>query len=118
MLSMSCTPAHVLKSALFLIAQETSEFHTKKPQVSVMEVNSGIPQKRSDAQAYLQDTSIVYDGIRLTYGMKTGTYDYFHQDMLGSTLITLCDQDTSPIVEYLHSRLEYVPVPGAWKDNG
>lgn len=63
-------------------------------------------------------TSIVYDGIRLTYGMKTGTYDYFHQDMLGSTLITLCDQDTSPIVEYLHSRLEYVPVPGAWKDNG
>lgn len=50
--------------------------------------------------------------------MKTGTYDYFHQDMLGSTLITLCDQDTSPIVKYLHSRLEYVPVPGAWKDSG
>lgn len=58
--------------------------------------------------------SIVRDGIRLTYGMKTGTYDYFHPEMLGGTLITLKEDGLSE-VEYLPSQLAYVPVPGAWR---
>ena len=58
--------------------------------------------------------SMVFDGIRLTYGMKTGTYDYFHPEMLGGTLITLKEGGRSG-VEYLPSQLAYVPVPGAWR---
>jgi len=67
---------------------------------------------------HLNATSIVYDGIRLTYGLKTGTYDTFHPDMLGSTLITLRDAGLSPIVEHQYTCLPYVPVPCAWKENG
>ncbi len=56
-------------------------------------------------------TSIVYDGIRLTYGMKTGTYDYFQKNLLGTTQITIKEADNSFNVEYIHSELDYVDVP-------
>ncbi|MBR2335156.1 MAG: metallophosphoesterase [Clostridia bacterium] len=35
------------------------------------------------------NTSIVCEGIRFTFGLKTGTYDYFHGDAMGGTLITI-----------------------------
>ena len=34
-------------------------------------------------------TSILYDGIRLTFGLKTGTFDAHSKDSLGGTQITL-----------------------------
>ena len=34
-------------------------------------------------------TSVVYGGIRLTFGLKTGTYAYHAEDMLGTTKINL-----------------------------
>ncbi len=56
-------------------------------------------------------SSIVYDGMRITYGMKTGTYDYFDRNILGSALITVNETDNGYSVKYLYSQLEYVPVP-------
>ena len=35
--------------------------------------------------------SILYDGIRLTYGLKSSRYDYHRADMLGGTLITISE---------------------------
>lgn len=53
-------------------------------------------------------TSITYKDIRLTFGLKTGTYDQHFPGMLGSTLITINESDNSFSVENLHSQLEYV----------
>ena len=36
---------------------------------------------------HLNNYSIVYDGIRYTYGTKTGTYDMYNSSVLGGTLI-------------------------------
>lgn len=51
-------------------------------------------------------TSIMYEGIRLTYGLKTSTYDSHRFDMLGSTLISL-KGNSSFGVEYIFSDIEY-----------
>ncbi len=45
-------------------------------------------------------TSIIYDGIRMTYGLKTGTYDYYHRTLIGSTLATLSEENGVITVEY------------------
>lgn len=52
-------------------------------------------------------TSILYDGIRITYGLKTGTYDYHETDMLGTTKITI-GADNSFTVEHQESELDYI----------
>lgn len=52
-------------------------------------------------------TSILYDGIRITYGLKTGTYDYHETDMLGTTKITL-GTNGAFTVEHQDSELEYI----------
>lgn len=52
-------------------------------------------------------TSTTYDGIRLTYGLKTGTGDYHSPEMLGVTKITLKAADSSFEVEYIHSEIDY-----------
>jgi len=52
-------------------------------------------------------TSTYYDGIRLTYGLKTGTGDYHDREMLGTTKITLCSADASFDVEYIFSEISY-----------
>ncbi len=41
------------------------------------------------------NTSIVYEGIRFTFGLKTGTYDYYCGDAMGGTKITLKGKDFS-----------------------
>ena len=56
-------------------------------------------------------TSIAYDGIRLTYGLKTGTYDYHHEDLLGTTEITISKFNRKTSVRYLKSKLQYSWVP-------
>ncbi|MBQ4145114.1 MAG: metallophosphoesterase [Clostridia bacterium] len=35
------------------------------------------------------NTSILYDGVRWTFGLKTGVYDFYNNGQLGGTLITL-----------------------------
>ena len=52
-------------------------------------------------------TSIVYDGIRLSYGLKTSTHDYHRPDMLGSLVITLGEDDSALSVKYNHTELPY-----------
>lgn len=52
-------------------------------------------------------TSMLYKGIRITYGLKTGSYDYHDSSMLGATKIIL-RKDRSFSVEYLYSELEYL----------
>ena len=48
--------------------------------------------------------SIVYDGIRLTHGMKSSRFDYHLQDMLGGTLITLDKNRVFFVVEHIYIR--------------
>lgn len=38
---------------------------------------------------HLNDASVIYEGVRLTYGLKSSEYDSFRFDKLGGTLITL-----------------------------
>ena len=38
---------------------------------------------------HANSTSVLYDGVRYTFGLKTGLYDYYLQDSIGGTLITL-----------------------------
>ena len=52
-------------------------------------------------------TSIVCEGIRVTYGLKTGTYDYHDESMLGSTKITLSETAGEMAVEYVPTELSY-----------
>lgn len=56
---------------------------------------------------HLIATSIKYDGIRITYGLKTGTYDYHSSDMLGATEILLDTKNFNFNVEYLFSKIDY-----------
>lgn len=46
--------------------------------------------------------SILYDGIRLTHGMKSSRFGNYLQDMLGGTLITLDRKRTSFGVEHIY----------------
>lgn len=46
------------------------------------------------------NTSMMYEGIRLTFGLKTGYYDYHDDDAVGGTLIKLNNHDFS--VEHVH----------------
>ncbi len=52
-------------------------------------------------------TSTFYDGVRLTYGLKTGTGDYHDRGMLGTTKITIHESDNSFDVEYIFSEIDY-----------
>ena len=54
-------------------------------------------------------TSINCEGIRVTYGLKTGTYDYHDESMLGSVRITLDEKTGAMGVEYIFSELSYQP---------
>ncbi len=40
---------------------------------------------------HVNNSSIMYEGIRLTFGTKTGIYDYHNLDQQGGTLITIKD---------------------------
>jgi hypothetical protein len=47
-------------------------------------------------------TSIVDDGIRITYGLKTGTYDYYSPAMLGCALATVSSEGSLSIQYFKH----------------
>ena len=59
------------------------------------------------AHQHVVCTSIVYDGIRLAFGMKSSTYDYHHPDWLGSMSVTLGASDGALSVAYHHTELPY-----------
>ena len=48
-------------------------------------------------------TSIWSDGVRFTFGLKTGLYDYHNDDMVGSTLITLDGEGSGFTVKHLYT---------------
>jgi len=50
---------------------------------------------------HVNSASIVYDGIRITYGLKTGTYSYYRNDSLGGTLITINNSDNTFDVKHV-----------------
>ena len=51
--------------------------------------------------------SIVYDGIRITFGMKSSLEAGIDPDLVGSTLITINEKDNSFNVEYHHTDIEF-----------
>ena len=57
--------------------------------------------------------SIVCDGIRMTFGLKTGTYDSHTSEQQGATLMTLKEDGAQ--VKHVKSKLTYIPVPGRVK---
>ena len=52
---------------------------------------------------HVNNYSILYDGIRYTYGMKTSTYDYYNTGILGGTLIRVASEGD---FEVLHKYLD------------
>ena len=46
---------------------------------------------------HANNTSVLWEGIRWTYGLKTGQYDYHNEGQLGGTLITLWERDFSVV---------------------
>lgn len=46
------------------------------------------------------NTSMLYDGVRLTFGLKTGYFDYHEKNAVGGTLIKLNDRDFT--VEHIY----------------
>ena len=52
-------------------------------------------------------TDILYDGVRIIHGLKTGTYDYHSPDMLGTTRFILEENSGAFRTEYLFSALDY-----------
>lgn len=55
-------------------------------------------------------TSIRYQSVRFTFGLKTGQYDYHLPGSLGGTLITLADDDFT--VAHVPALVPYAPMPG------
>ncbi len=52
--------------------------------------------------SHTNNFSIVHDGIRVTYGLKSSRFDYHQPDMLGGTLITVAEGGESFRVEHVY----------------
>ncbi len=52
--------------------------------------------------SHLNNVSILYDGIRLTFGLKTGTYDRYNAAELGGTAIILSDGGETMTVRHVY----------------
>ena len=52
------------------------------------------------------NTSILWDGVRLTFGLKTGAYDYYSNGQLGGTLIE-CGNDGAFTVHHVPTLVPY-----------
>lgn len=49
------------------------------------------------------NTSVLFDGVRYTFGLKTGLYDYYDPESIGGVLITLSDETFS--VKQVHCQV-------------
>ncbi|MBQ7922641.1 MAG: metallophosphoesterase [Clostridia bacterium] len=56
------------------------------------------------AHSHILNTSILWQGIRFTLGLKTGTYDYHDKDALGGTLIRLNGREFTVEHQYCEKR--------------
>ena len=54
------------------------------------------------------NTSMLYNGVRLTFGLKTGVYDYFSNGQLGGTVIN-CAKDGAFAVHHITTLVPYDP---------
>ena len=52
--------------------------------------------------SHINHASIVGEGIRWTYGLKTGRYDYHEKEKLGGTLITLSNNCAQFSIEHIY----------------
>lgn len=52
---------------------------------------------------HINNLSVLYEGIRLTYGLKTGPSSYSDSDKQGATLITIKDGTNEVIVEHVYN---------------
>ena len=50
--------------------------------------------------SHVNDASVEYDGIRWTYGVKTGRYDYHEKDKLGGLTITLPSDGKNFVIKH------------------
>lgn len=55
-------------------------------------------------------TSITYEGIKWTFGLKTGQYDYHIPGQIGGTLV--CLEGNAFEVQHIPSLVHYAPFPG------
>lgn len=72
---------------------EVGDFGQCKEKMSIFgaEISSYLKAANIDGvfagHDHVNNFSVLYDGIRYTYGTKTGIYDYYNSAMLGGTLI-------------------------------
>ena len=55
--------------------------------------------------SHINDASVVGEGIRWTFGLKAGTYDYYEKEKLGGTLIVLKDKASQFTVEHIRLKI-------------
>ena len=60
---------------------------------------------------HANNTSVLWEGIRWTYGLKTGQYDYHTPAQLGGTLITLWEKDFTIVHVPSLTPLAHAPNP-------
>ncbi len=51
---------------------------------------------------HINNLSVLYKGIQMTYGTKTGPTSYYNSDIQGGTLITIKDDTYEVLVEHLY----------------
>ena len=81
------------------------DFGCKREPISCILTPDGFIEKLKElgvdgvfvGHCHANNTSVLWEGIRWTYGLKTGQYDYHTPGQLGGTLITLWDEDFSVV---------------------
>ncbi len=56
---------------------------------------------------HANSNSMVYEGIRWTFGLKTSIYDHMNRDNIGGTLITVDDTDGAVTVKHIYYDEDY-----------
>ncbi len=74
-------------------------------------VNTGLFEVMKDLKStehvfvghdHVNNLSGLYDGIRLSYGLKTGPVSYYHEDLQGGTLITIEQESHNVKITHLY----------------
>ena len=89
----------------------------KREPISCIRTPDGFVEKLNDlavdgvfaGHCHANNTSVLWNGIRWTYGLKTGHYDYHTVGQVGGTLITLWDKNFS--VVHITTLAPIAPVP-------
>jgi len=79
--------------------------------VAASEINSGLFNKVKELQStshifvghdHINTLSVDYQGVNLTYGLKTGRTSYSRPEMQGGMLITIKDKTNEVVVEHIY----------------